>query len=390
MIDKIDMRSKRSPPFLAFLDDLAAVGVQPATGGQSFGLLAGRSNARWWLFPLDQGRACASAGLEMFQAVSRTAQLGKMAMQLRASYAPATFRGQQRTRLSGTPAFLDLFEEKGLCCAYFTGTDGPSRKTSAQIMSPNGEIVGYVKLTRDPELSPFLETEASYLQIISNLSLSSVLVPKVIDLSKDAGLAWLVTDSLRNAETRVGDKFGHQHRRFLTELSARTRDARGDQALSDLSTSLEKLRPFLTPIWDQRFIAGIERLAPHVQKIPTAMAHGDFTPWNAFVLGDRLYVFDWEYAGSSYPVGYDCAHYILSANRLMQPRALLDGLLIELSQLFYDGDIPSASRALLMSLLLHAHSSFQRANRASGSAHDWEESGRYADFLDALLATGNS
>lgn len=390
MIDKIAMKSKRSPPFVAFLDDLAAVGVQPATGGQSFGLLAGRSNARWWLFPLDQGRACASAGLEMFQAVSRAAQFGKMAMQLRASYAPATFRGQQRTRLSGTPAFLDLFEEKGLCCAYFTGTDGPSRKTSAQIMSPDGEIVGYVKLTRDPELRPFLETEASYLQVISSLSLTSVLVPKVIDLNRDAGVAWLVTDSLRNAETRVGDKFGDQHRRFLSELSARTRDAKGGQALSDLSMSLEKLRPSLTPEWDQRFIAGIERLSPHAPRMPTAMAHGDFTPWNAFLLGDRLYVFDWEYARSSYPVGYDCAHYILSANRLMRPRALLDGLLIELSRLFYDGDTSAAFRALLMSLLLHADFSFRRAHRASGSAHDWEESARYADFVDVLLASGNS
>jgi hypothetical protein len=37
--------------------------------------------------------------------------------------------------------------------------------------------------------------------------------------------------------------------------------------------------------------------------------HGDFTPWNMFANGKELFVFDFEYAGVSYPAGLDRYHF---------------------------------------------------------------------------------
>ena len=37
--------------------------------------------------------------------------------------------------------------------------------------------------------------------------------------------------------------------------------------------------------------------------------HGDFTPWNMFAGGKELFVFDFEYAGMSYPAGLDRYHF---------------------------------------------------------------------------------
>ncbi len=37
--------------------------------------------------------------------------------------------------------------------------------------------------------------------------------------------------------------------------------------------------------------------------------HADFTPWNMFVEQGQLFVFDFEYAQRTYPVGLDRYHY---------------------------------------------------------------------------------
>ena len=45
------------------------------------------------------------------------------------------------------------------------------------------------------------------------------------------------------------------------------------------------------------------------KRVQFAAYHADFTPWNMFVEKGRLFVFDWEYAGRSYPMWLDRYHF---------------------------------------------------------------------------------
>lgn len=42
--------------------------------------------------------------------------------------------------------------------------------------------------------------------------------------------------------------------------------------------------------------------------------HSDFTPWNMFVEDEKLFVFDWEYAGRTYIPHLDIVHHIVQSS----------------------------------------------------------------------------
>lgn len=375
-------------PFAEFLDDLELLGVRKAIiAGEKFALIGARSNARWWLTPLNHGGACARAGLDMFQPVTRIARVAKSAINLCARYAPAALPGG-RLRLEGTPNFLRVFREADLCCAYFTGTAGPHRKTAAQIMTQSGEIVGYAKVSRDPVVKLYMANEARVLTGITGLGLASAETPRLLEWCEDdGGVAWLVTDSLRASGHSVALGLGAPHYAFLAELAAKTgRPGEGSATLTTLSRTVETLRPDLESEWVARIEEGITRLAEAAASMPVAMAHGDFTPWNSFLTGDRLYVFDWEYAHPTYPLGYDEIHFTLATSSAEAATTLLNTLETALAARWYGGDSARAAQAILFSLLLHAGFYLGRAIAAGGSARDWGEAARRAAMIDALLA----
>jgi hypothetical protein len=367
---------------------MASLGVYPSRTGARYGVFGARSNPRWWLTPLDRGGECAWAGLDMFQPVTRTARIAKSAVNLCARYAPAALPGG-RLHLEGAPNFLRVFEEVNLCCAYFTGTAGPHRKTAAQIMTGPGEIIGYAKISRDPAVKPYLENEARVLTEIAGLGLASAELPRLLEWRAEDGnddVAWLVTDSLRAPGRSVALRLGAAHHAFLAELAAKTvRPSEGGATLAALSCKVETLRPKLESAWIARIEEGLGRLAEVAVSLPVAMAHGDFTPWNSFLTGDRLYVFDWEYAHPAYPLGYDEIHFTLAAGPTEAPTTLLDGLETSLAARWYGGDHARAAQAILFSLLLHAVFYLGRAIAAGGDVRDWGEAARRAAMIDALL-----
>lgn len=152
-----------------------------------------------------------------------------------------------------------------------------------------------------------------------------------------------------------------------------------------MTRTLDALRPALSEAWDDRLSKGVARLAPTIDALPVGLAHGDFTPWNTFIVGDRLYVFDWEYAHPAYPLGFDRVHFTLSANPAKPVPALIDQLEAEFANADHGADRAMAASAVLMSLLLHAAFYLNRSIEAGGSEHDWGEAERRAGLIDFAL-----
>lgn len=378
-----DIRGAR--PFRAFLGDMAALGVTPvAAGGLPYAVVAARSNPRWWLLPLDNRRA-AAAGLEMLQPVTRAAQLAKAAARGIARAGPLGWLGRGQLRLSGLPDLAGALDGRAAHVACFTGTEGPHRKTALQIMTADGEIVGYAKVTGNPLVKRYIENEARQLEAIASMGLTAAMVPKLLEHRQEHGVARLVTDTLRKPGHIVSKELRGPHDRFLAELASKTARRGGAETLAALTSTLDALRPSLSEAWNDRLSKGIARIVPTIDALPVGLAHGDFTPWNTFIVGDQLYVFDWEYAHPAYPLGFDRVHFTLSANPAKPFPALIDHLEAEIAGAYHGGGRAMAASAVLMSLLLHAAFYLNRSVEAGGSEHDWGEAERRAGLIDMAL-----
>ena len=377
---------RRALPFTAFLKDLACIGVEPvAQGGQRYAVIAARSNLRWWLLPLDS-RPAAAAGLDMLQPVTRTAKLAKTAARGLALFGPHALLGCGHLRLSRLPDLDETFDGRATHMSFFTGTDGPHRKTSMQIMDIDGAILGYAKMSRALHLRPYLRNEANVLTRLKELGLTSVDVPMVQVIRDDDEMTLLITDSLKSSSHSVPLHLGTEHLFFLNELRAKTERLGACDVLDGLERRMAELAPVGGREWTERIASVMALLRPVQDKIPVYLAHGDFTPWNTFLQDGRLYVFDWEYANLARPVGFDLAHFILATIPPDQQLDSLANLLSRTSCEHFIGNKAAAWRSLVLSLSCHAVFYLKRLLEAGSPLSDWIEGPTRAAMLDRLLA----
>lgn len=376
---------RNAGPFRAFLDDMATLGVTPVTGGgEPYAVVAARSNQRWWLLPLDSRRA-AMAGLEMLQPVTRTAQLAKQGARAIARHGPLGWLGRGHLRLSGRPNLAGAFGDAAAFVACFTGTEGPHRKTALQLMDAEGVILGYAKLTRASHIRPWLRNEAVMLRRVADMGLQSADVPAVKALRDDAVLTLLVTDSHKSATHAAPRRPSAAHMAFLAELRAKTGRVGAWAALNHLERRTAALAPLAGKDWTRRLEWVNAVLRPVAEAIPVCLAHGDFTPWNTFLQGGRLYVFDWEYATEARPVGFDLAHFLLSTIPPGAQPDSLPALTRALAQAHFDGAEVPAERALLLSLACHAMFYLDRLGESGNTLVAWADAPARASLIDRLL-----
>jgi hypothetical protein len=379
---------RRALPFAAFLNDLGGLGVEPvAQGGQRYAVIAARSNLRWWLLPLDS-RPAAAAGLDMLQPVTHAAKLAKKAARGLALLGPHALLGCGHLRLSRLPDLNETFDGRATHMSFFTGTDGPHRKTSMQIMDIDGAILGYAKMSRAVHLRPYLRNEAKVLTRLKELGLTSVGVPTVQVIRDDDRMTLLITDSLKSSSHRAPLRLGIEHLFFLDELRAKTERLGAGEVLDGLERRMVELASVGGTDWTERIASVTALLRPVQDQIPVCFAHGDFTPWNTFLQDGRLYVFDWEYANLAWPVGFDLVHFMLATTPPGQQPQELSRVLERLANAQFDGNERAARRALLLSLACHALLYLGRLAEVQGALMDWGDGPVRAALIDGLLDLG--
>lgn len=375
-------------PFAAFLNDLWCLGVEPvAQGGQRYAVIAARSNLRWWLLPLDS-RPAAAAGLDMLQPVTRAAKLAKTAARGLALLGPHALLGCGHLRLSRLPDLDETFDGRATHMSFFTGTDGPHRKTSMQIMDIDGAILGYAKMSRALHVRPYLRNEANVLTRLKELGLTSVDVPTVQVIRDDEEMTLLITNSLKSSSHSVPLHPEIEHLFFLDELRAKTERLGAGEVLDGLERCMVELASVGGTDWTERIARVTALLRPVQDQIPVCLAHGDFTPWNTFLQDGRLYVFDWEYANLVWPVGFDLVHFMLATTPPGQQPQELSRVLERLANAQFDGNERAARQALLLSLACHALLYLGRLAEVQGALMDWGDGPVRAALIDGLLDLG--
>ena len=219
--------------------------------------------------------------------------------------------------------------------SVFEGTPSVHRKTTIQVW--RGErILGYVKLTRSEEVGRLFFQEMNFLKKITDYRLqiltpSATLVPlrqgdniegqqllrcvpSAVALRLESG-SWILIQSTRKTlRSKVVHEWGVLQKDFLRRLYEATakeiawEESDVAQALRDLRGHVDWLPEGVDgDVVARRIDAVMERMAG--KRVMYGAYHGDFTPWNMFVEGGELFVFDWEYAGRWYPMGLDRYHF---------------------------------------------------------------------------------
>ena len=128
------------------------------------------------------------------------------------------------------------------------------------------------------------------------------------------GLWVLVQTTRKSLESVMVHEWGVLQEEFLERMyEATAKEMAWDesgvaQALRDLRGHVDWLPEGVDgDVVVRRIDAVMERMVG--KRVRYGAYHGDFTPWNMFVEGGELFVFDWEYAGWGYPKGLDRYHF---------------------------------------------------------------------------------
>lgn len=311
------------PAFAQAVTEIESLGfrvsetLQP--GSIPYAVIGGRSNARWWLVPLSHRRVTVS-GLALFQPVIPSARWLKGAAVAMSTVGLSDLWARKKIYISGQPGLADIFGEKNLSYAFFTGTENPHRKVAVQIMDQAGGIKGFAKVSLNPVVKPLLRHEAKTLNDLHALDLQTASIPRVLFCGDRGGAEVLVTDTLKTARTKTVTTLNEAHLVFLREMAEKTAvraEESGSGFVEDLRQRYAEVAEWLPLEWRLRLTNAIDTLAGFKGDWgPRSLSHGDFTPWNTFFVDGRLYVFDWEYASYDYPKGYDWFHFFLTTKQL--------------------------------------------------------------------------
>jgi hypothetical protein len=372
---------RHSKPFRDFLGDLVALGSVPcpAKQGTEFGVVGSRSNERYWLIPV-RPRSAALAGLALFQPVTGRAALLKSAAVLFIRLGLRKLWARERISLDLLPLVTDYFDRPVAHLAFFTGTDGPHRKSAIEFIDARGDILGYAKVSRQRHVAPYIRTEAQTLSLLKEMDLVTADVPMCLAFKDDGTLALIVTDSRKSRRSASPRTMKSAHRRFLIEIAEKTRREADKPLREGLAARLCDASAGTPSSWKTRFARGISLLRLPV--ISMGLAHGDFTPWNCFLDAGRLYVFDWEYADASYPLGYDVMKFHTCQMAHNDHETLGDRIITETAQLYFDGNIGKAQTHYHLALLVHSGFYIQRARIQGDSLELWPEHVQFAALID--------
>tara|TARA_R110001583_G_C5668777_1_gene410467 strand:+ start:18 stop:1217 length:1200 start_codon:yes stop_codon:yes gene_type:complete len=377
--------------------DIESLGLRiahkPIPGTTPYAVVDGRSNARWWLVPLQSGRVAAS-GLALFQPLLSSAKLIKLAAVILSLIGLQRLWARQIVYIGGEPSLKECFSAKaGLSYAYFTGTDSPHRKIAVQVMDAQGRLLGFAKLSRNPVVAVLLKHEAAMLQRVQALALNSAHTPRVLFSGQQGGAQLLVTDTLKTAYTHSKTRFTAAHQDFLQELARLTalpQPLPVTELAAKFAVRVEPVRPRLEHAWCQRLEAAVTTLAaqPLQTLLTVGLSHGDFTPWNTFIVKGRLYVFDWEYAEEALPLSNDIIHFVLNQPNIrnLHSEQKLDTAFKALSAPWTGLATTELSTLVVIYLLTQILRQVERLPSDESHICDLDGAEEQAAMLDILLA----
>jgi thymidylate kinase len=241
--------------------------------------------------------------------------------------------------------------------ALFTGTPGPNRKAVCCYDAAPGQRV-FAKLPLGAAATEKVAAEARNLDHLAECGFTSFAVPRILGYQQ-AG--HLLQSSIKTPGAQRAARFGEAHARCLTELLQAT-EVRQPliastcwQTIGEQVTTLESLPETRIPFGLRTKLRHLRETIEPLRQLSFAFAHGDFTPWNCWVNGDKLAIYDLEMAQPEASLLYDLFHFITQQALLVTrtPAAGIREQALRVAAKFFPS-VPTTEVALAWQLyLLH-------------------------------------
>ncbi len=217
--------------------------------------------------------------------------------------------------------------------AVFTGTIGPNRKLVFW-QQDSAKKSSFTKIAIGTNATANLKAEGEALTRLAKTTFYAIQVPALMD-SQSGVLEQEDIASNNVRRTHHIDRLpASALQEWLQQDLQQTPLAEAPfwkQSLSAIQLLKEKSDARI-PI---RQINHLQQLADGLsttEVMATTTAHGDFTPWNLFIEGDKLSLIDWELSQPQMPALFDLFHFVYQSNILVshngykQIRRQLDAL----------------------------------------------------------------
>jgi hypothetical protein len=190
------------------------------------------------------------------------------------------------------------------------GTPSQFRKLTVQVMRPNGETLGYIKLPLTDAANQRVRHEAEVLERLWKIAKLRAHVPRVLHAGPWNG-GYILFQSC--GPSQPGEmEFGPAHETFLRTLwHARQMERPGQAIVEELSAKWAQASLQMDSEWQDLGAETLRRASRELSGlgIPCGIMHGDFAPWNTRGGNRRLFVFDWEAAEWDAPISWDIFHF---------------------------------------------------------------------------------
>lgn len=198
----------------------------------------------------------------------------------------------------------------------FTGTTGPNRKVLIEL-NKGGKTISFVKVPISDASAALIQNEKSVLQQLRSFDLKKWQLPNA-----EPHPQYGIFSNLKNKHSVTSNEFTPIHADTLVELyqvSASKQELRTVKKVIK-----DKLDGLVADIRFPKCESVIQLMYQLLETIPaagtfmTSLAHKDFTPWNGYVNGSQLSVYDWELAEHHMPVLYDLFHFLFQSGVLIK------------------------------------------------------------------------
>jgi hypothetical protein len=351
--------------------------------------------------PIDSRRAAAAAISGLTYARELHIRLARALCRIAASVGIAQYLFRDRLLISDGMAatsevpsdlllserLIEIFDRRDIMVAVHIGPVRPNRKPLVQVLTPDGDALGYVKIGWNALTRGLVRHEAQVLAELAGgkTSLRAFEVARVLHSEEWRDLEILVLSPLWGRSLRMTRRHMEMTAAAMNEVS---RLFPGDERqLVDADfwrTARARVEavpnggdlPRLADIIEERY--GGEVLS-------FGFWHGDWAPWNMASRDARLAIWDWERSGHDLPVGLDAAHFDFQVALAASGHRALEALrktLAERTPMLSALGLPPDRRRLLLSLhLLEMALRWEEGRVAGMSPRD----SRYAPALSALL-----
>jgi hypothetical protein len=196
------------------------------------------------------------------------------------------------------------------------GTPGPYQKASVLLASGKGEAAALVKVAMVATADNQLSIEAAWLRDLVKAPELDGQLPRLLGEGvAPNGRNYIVTTLAPAARTTRA--FTAAHVAFLGALgrvAAEIMSYRASPCARYLEDTLQRLAAHMTPTEEKMLQRALRESHASLAGWtgPFVIAQGDFAPWNIRVHGDRIFVFDWEYArGGANPLADALNYFVL-------------------------------------------------------------------------------